>query len=92
MEQPTAHLLPKNIDSGVVIAGMSHTHILYSVNAILGNRQCECGKQQSGFLTTSNRFVNRKEAMEIAKLSGQMPAEFNNNNLFSEDIFDLKIK
>lgn len=86
-EQPTAILLPVNITKGVVVCGYSHAHILYAVNALLGTKQYQQGKQTTGFLTSMNRFVDRKEAAIIALNSGQIEKlRYHTNQLFSEDI------
>jgi len=43
---------------------------------------------EQGFLTTKNRFVNREEAMGIARIQGQVIAEFGNgSNLYSECLY-----
>ncbi len=89
-QQPTAHYLPGNIKTGVVIGGLNHTMILYIANALLGNRQCEQGEQETGFLTSTNRFVDRKEAMIIAKGQDQLNASYNGDtNLYSEFIHTI---
>lgn len=44
--------------------------------------------ERQGFTTSSGRFVNRREAMKIAKAAGQLIAEPRyRDTLFSEDIF-----
>lgn len=89
-DQPTAHFLPINIDRGVVIGGINHTQILHIANALLGNRQCEQGEQEQAFLTSCNRFVDRKEALIIAKEQGQLNSVYNGSeSLFSEFIITL---
>ncbi len=89
-DQPTAHYLPKNINHGIVIGGINHTQILYTANALLGNRQHEQGEQEQAFLTSCNRFVNRKEALIIAKEQGQLNKMYNGDeNLYSEFITTL---
>ena len=41
-----------------------------------------------GFLTTKNRFVDREEAMKIARVQGQVIAEFGNGTkLYSEGLY-----
>ena len=89
-EQPTAQYLPKNIEVGVVICGINHTQILHIVNALLGTKQYQQGEQEQAFLTSTNRFVNRKEACIIAKNQGQLNQYYNGDDrLFSEFIITL---
>lgn len=40
--------------------------------------------EEQGFTTTFNRFVDRREALEIAKNAGQVSSTYNKNELFSE--------
>lgn len=43
---------------------------------------------KQGFLTTKNRFVDRKEAMKIARVQGQVIASFGNGTeLYSECLY-----
>ena len=43
---------------------------------------------KQGFLTTKNRFVDRKEAMNIARNEGQIISEFGNGiELYSENLY-----
>lgn len=73
-EQPTAKLLPTNIDTGVCISGHRHAHCIYTFVALTGKRSVipECGDYVQGFITNTNRFVNRKEAYKIAFESDQI--------------------
>ena len=41
--------------------------------------------KQQGFYTSYGRFVDRKEAMNIAKKAGQV--ETDNETLYSEDLY-----
>jgi len=87
-EQPTAHLLPVNIKTGIVICGHRHPHCIYTMNALTGKRQAELQPYTQGFLTMSNRFVSRMEAKAIAANAGQLIDNIDNlNGLFSEDIY-----
>ena len=67
---------------------------------IMGRRHCSCFeimflagvkrpfKEEQGFVTDDFRFVNRKEALEIAISCGQiLEGEELHNVLFSENIF-----
>ncbi|MDB4343500.1 hypothetical protein OAA15_00605 [bacterium] len=43
---------------------------------------------EQGFLTTKNRFVGRKDAMKIARVQGQVIAQFGNGTeLYSECLY-----
>lgn len=42
---------------------------------------------EQGFVTTTGKFVDRKQAMEIAKRMGQMPKDHKNPELYSEDLW-----
>lgn len=92
-EQPTAHFLPDNIDKWVVIGGINHTQILHTANALLGNVQFQQGKQEYGFLTSTNRFVDRIEACIIAKSQNQLNRYYDGDEkLYSEFIQTLNKK
>jgi len=61
---------PWNIDSGVVIAGWRHHNCIvmrHSLRALYG----EDFTYVQGFLTNTNRFVDREEAAKIATEAGQ---------------------
>lgn len=82
---PIARLLPTNVTSGVVICGHRHPHCIYTINAVTGKKQHELQPWVQGFLTNLNRFVDRKEAAQIAFAAGQIKHE--QITLFSEDIY-----
>ena len=42
---------------------------------------------EQGFLTSKNRFVDRKEALKIAKKYNNLNKLVDNDELYSEDIF-----
>lgn len=77
---------PKNINSGFVIAGMRHHNCFNTVSILTGDtgHHIEYEKEQ-GFLTTHNRFVNRKVAAKIAYDAGQTMIGL--GKLFSEDLY-----
>ena len=66
---------PKNIESGFVICGRRH-HNCISIFV---------GEYEQGFLTNTNRFVDREEAAKIAFDYGQIKEE--TKRLFSEDLY-----
>lgn len=97
---------PKNIKTGFVVTGRRH-HNCYNVLASLGkalqldkrvreiidviNRDCQ------GFITNTDRFVDRKEGMRIAKAAKQLlnpkihedgdDAILVSEDLYSEDLY-----
>lgn len=86
----TSSVLPINCDRGLVFCGHRHGHCMYTMISITGLRsvKSECGDYTQGFLTSRNRFVDRKEAAIIAIASGQIiKPEYEDNTLFSEDIY-----
>lgn len=75
-----------NIESGVVLCGLRHSHIIGQCISLLGSRQCEMGKYTQGFITTKNRFLNRQEAAILWKSQGNK-LKYSQNELFSEDLY-----
>jgi len=78
--------LPKNIDYGIVVCGRRHHNIFATVAKISEDfmhdtkRVCE-----QGFLTSKDRWVDRKEAGEIA-FKAEQTTELR-TCLFSEDLY-----
>jgi hypothetical protein len=92
---PTQHFLPKNIDKGIVVCGHRHGHCI-DVMRSLGTLRTvtfgpdSVGEHEQGFLTNTNRFVDRLEALEIARSANQIkPDEIINERigLFSENLY-----
>ena len=89
--------LPKNIKQGVVICGHRHHSCISILNVTTGLRSVETGessvgKNIQGFLTNKNRFVDRREAFQIARqaeqiLKGSPVYGFESAELHSEDIY-----
>jgi hypothetical protein len=69
-----SNVLPVNVDKGIVFCGFRHTHCMYSMISVTGKRsvETEVGEYVQGFLTSKNRFVDRKEAWIIAEREGQI--------------------
>lgn len=91
-ELPTSKHLPKNITFGLVVEGHRHADIIKTVFILLGKRTVEngensVGKTIQGFVTNQSRFVDRVEAMQIAKNANQLKSETSFNELYSEDIY-----
>lgn len=83
------NVLPINCDKGLVFCGFRHTYCMYTMVSVTGLRsiQSEIGEEIQGFLTSKNRFVDRKEAMSIAILSKQVSSLNNSDQLYSEDLY-----
>lgn len=85
---PSDLLRPKNCDTGIVFCGLRHPHCLYQMVAITGKYQHEAGKEIQGFLTSENRFVDRKEGAKIALSCGQIDKlQYSSESLYSEDLY-----
>lgn len=80
---------PYNITKGVVVSGWRHSNCIYQICAITGLAQHECGNSIQGFLTNTNRFVDRKEAYLIAKGANQIiePIDHDMGILTSENLY-----
>ena len=85
---------PVNIESGFVVLGHRHFNVYSAPLAFLkflrrGEKEIEkfLGVERAqGFLTSKNRFVDRKEAYKIALRAGQVE-EKEDKKLFSEDLY-----
>lgn len=78
---------PINVDKGLVFCGHRHAHCIYTMIAITGLRAIpkESGEQIQGFLTSRNRFLDRKQAAELFKsLGGKLNY---GSELYSEDLY-----
>lgn len=89
---PTAKYLPNNIEKGLVVEGHRHGDIIRTVVNLLGKRTVEKGENSvgetvQGFVTNENRFVDRSEAMKIARSANQIISDTNFPELYSEDIY-----
>jgi hypothetical protein len=90
---PLQNMLPTNIAQGLVVCGHRHGHCIDIVKTLSGLRTVKnapdgVGETVQGFLTNTNRFVDRKEAYQIANKAGQIISEpYNDRVLFSEDIY-----
>jgi len=84
---------PEGIESGFIICGRRHSDC-YNLLRIAGYgilTEHECGREQQGFLTSTNRFVNRSEAFRIAKQNNQIYHTLHQDDeegiLISEDLY-----
>lgn len=89
------HFQPRNIESGFVICGRRHHNCISTFALMVGFPYDEKGlelmrTEEQGFLTNMDRFVDRLEALEIAKNANQLlPDERINEHvgLFSENLY-----
>ena len=87
-ELPTPVYGPTNVDKGIVFCGHRHLHCLHQMVAMTGKRQSEVGEEIQGYLTNTNRFVDREEAAKIALAALQVDhLEYSKTKLFSEDLY-----
>jgi len=94
-ELPTQVHRPKNIDKGIVVCGHRHANCIMTVLTLSGLRSVQfapdgVGESVQGFLTNTNRFVDRLEALDIATHATQVSVDKLYNptiGLFSEDLY-----
>ena len=81
-------LRPVNVKEGIVLCGHRHPHCMYQMIAITGKRSVsvECGEYVQGFLTSTNRFVDREEGARIHVANGNK-LNYSTKELFSEDLY-----
>ena len=85
---PVAKISPVNINSGVVMCGHRHGHIIHQHVAMMGKRAAEMGEYEQGFLTDAGRFVDREEAWIIAEKANQIIQQSGGyGTLYSEDLY-----
>ncbi len=80
---------PRNIKTGIVIAGRRHHNCLLT-GFILAKGKLKKADQVQGFLTNTDRFVNREEAFCIAKAADQLLYKCEGDgpqSLISEDLW-----
>jgi len=78
--------LPKNIDYGIVVCGRRHHNIFATVAKISEDFMHDTkGVCEQGFLTSKDRWVDRKDAGLIAYQAGQTTDL--RKQLFSEDLY-----
>jgi hypothetical protein len=85
---------PENIGTGIVIAGYRHHNCITTAASLLGlsyNKNL-CNRDAQGFLTSFNRYVNRKEGFRIALTNDQIIHNFYDKAdaeqiLVSEDLY-----
>lgn len=75
---------PINIDQGIVTLGHRHGEAIETM-ILLFPKMTWYKNYENGFLTSRNRFVNRKEAREIAFKAGQVDKMA--DSLISEELY-----
>lgn len=80
------HTHQEQYGTGFLISGYRH-HNIIAIKSLL--RSDIKYVETQGFLTSKDRFVDRKEGMQIALKAGQVleNSTINRYNLFSEDLF-----
>jgi len=64
---------PSNIESGIVITGRRHHNAISTLEQLMPDHNPDLvTRENQGFITASNRYVDRKEAYQIAKKAGQL--------------------
>lgn len=74
---------PKNIETGFVVCGRRHHNCFLTTSLVKEFSEAKKTAEQ-GFLTSKDRFVDRKEAAQIAFERGQCKEK---KILFSEDLY-----
>lgn len=84
---------PKNTPTGIVLCGWRHGCIFAQIGGLVKERQ-ELGihEKEQGFLTSTNRFVDRPEAFKIAFKENQIKPDaleqaIRAQYLYSEDLY-----
>ena len=85
---------PENIETGFVICGRRHNNCYQTIKDLCGdvneyfkslNYSDEDYRKHQGFITSTDRFVSRKEGWKIARLNNQIQfgAQVSDNGLDS---------
>ena len=83
-------VLPKNCDRGLVVTGHRHGQCMWTMGSLTGlrsvtNAEDGVGEYVQGFLTNTNRFVDRQEGALIAFDADQTNGL--KETLYSEDLY-----
>jgi hypothetical protein len=79
---------PKNIETGFVVCGRRH-HNCYATLSIMGDEKYSklmVGREGQGFITNTDRYVDRKEGYYIAYAANQILLNYH-EDLYSEDLY-----
>ena len=83
---------PKNIESGFVVAGRRHHNCYVTISILhkldLSKDSILKGMESvQGFITSNDRFLNRRESYDVAVASGQIEDDSEVKRLMSEDLY-----
>lgn len=88
---------PKNITTGVVLCGFRHGCIFAQLNfasqgslkSVADRHMSGVWEKSQGFITNTNRYVEREEALQIALAANQVLDinEVRGDRLHSEDLY-----
>ena len=76
---------PTNITRGIVITGRRHHNCFMTMKTLSGKLIDDWKGHVQGFITSDNKFVNRRQAAGIAYKAGQINEP--TDRLFSEDLY-----
>lgn len=77
---------PRNIETGYVVYGRRH-HNCFITKQILAGENAPHIENVQGFITSYDRFINRKEAYQLAVDNGQIEHNGISSTLMSEDLY-----
>lgn len=80
------HYQPYNIGTGLVFCGWRHPCIFSQYANLFSFKEYSKFTTQ-GFLTTKNRFLTRKESLDLVKSNGQLKNPIIGGELTSEDLW-----
>lgn len=81
---------------GFIVRGHRHHNALYALHEIPGHEEDHCPPEDQGFITSHNRFVNRKEGYELQIAAGiksvlegteHSNGAYLHGELYSEDLY-----
>lgn len=90
---PTQTFLANNQDKGLIVLGHRHGQCIDVVKSLAGLRTVQFGPDSvgetvQGFLTSTNRFVDREEGWLIAEKANQIIQQSGGHGtLYSEDLY-----
>ena len=96
MTNDKLHYAESILSAAIFVGGVIHSipqpgrhHHIIDKMVVNGMKPWQWSSNDQGFLTSTGRFVNRFEAMNIAKNSGQLLGKSPTveNELFSEDLW-----
>lgn len=76
---------PKNITSGIVVCGRRHHNCYITLSSLLGDKYQVNLTHNQGFVTNKDRYLERKEAAQVAFECGQIKEV--GKTIFSEELW-----